>query len=97
MAGVTLSMSDSVHASVIIQHQLKQQQQQHLCSTQEAGLSQREEELVKIQPHLQQAREDEKEEELEEGVGLCDQLMLVSALFGIEMCMSFEQIYEILM
>ncbi|GFO19086.1 hypothetical protein PoB_004559100 [Plakobranchus ocellatus] len=37
------------------------------------------------------------DEDQEEPVSLCKRLMLVSTLFGMEMCMSFEQIYQILL
>lgn len=86
------SFSDSVHASLIIQHQLKQQ----LHDKERVGLNQEREEPGKLKPHPEKILEEEEAEQ-EKGVGLCDQLMLVSALFGIEMSMSFDQMYEILM
>ncbi|RUS69905.1 hypothetical protein EGW08_022333, partial [Elysia chlorotica] len=88
MAGAMLSMSDSIHASIIIHHQLKQQQQR---DAQRAGLPQGAE-PDKLQPHLDQ---DQQDEQKERRVGLCTRLMLVSSLFGIEMCMSFQQMYEV--
>ncbi|GFS08852.1 hypothetical protein ElyMa_006606000 [Elysia marginata] len=45
----------------------------------------------------EQEKEKEEEEEEHGAVGLCDRLMLVSSLFSIEMCMSFQQLYEILL
>uniref|UniRef100_A0A0B7A8V8 Uncharacterized protein n=1 Tax=Arion vulgaris TaxID=1028688 RepID=A0A0B7A8V8_9EUPU len=69
MAASIMSMSESIQASIIIHHQLQQQNHQ-LPSP-----------YSQLQP---------------KGIQLCTQAMLVSASFAIEMCISFEQIYQIL-
>ncbi|GFO07539.1 hypothetical protein PoB_003404400 [Plakobranchus ocellatus] len=83
-----VSISDSLNASIIIQHQLRQQikDKQGALQQDQGGDSQQ-----SNSRQIQNPGEDE-----EKGVGICLQLMLVAALFGIEMCISFEQIYEIL-
>ncbi|CAL1536511.1 unnamed protein product [Lymnaea stagnalis] len=64
-----------------------------------AGMSQSMQSSVLIQQqlhHHQQFSQHPSSQARVPGIGRCSQILLVSALCGIEMCVSFEQIYQIL-
>ncbi|RUS86496.1 hypothetical protein EGW08_005746 [Elysia chlorotica] len=51
---------------------------------------------VRIQDTRHEGGGEEEAEDGEEAVSLCDRLMLVSSLYSIETCMSFQQLYQVL-